>query len=156
MALVNTLGEHAVVADDPAREAPNPAWGAADAKLRQAYAQLDRLQSEYGLEALSSLEDRRRTMRGFRKAQGKLEQKIGTSKSPGPSQNQFFQRMIFSSENSSVFWHEHRLSKGFSRPSTSSTAGRPFSAAPAAAQLSVIPELVQRGKGQFHVIRHRQ
>jgi hypothetical protein len=46
------------------------------AKLRQTYAQLDRLQSEYGLEELSSLEDRRRTMRAFRKAQGKLEQKI--------------------------------------------------------------------------------
>src|SRR5207249_745000 len=38
--------------------------------------QLDRLQAEYGLEALTNLEDQRRTMRGFKTAQGKLGQKI--------------------------------------------------------------------------------
>jgi hypothetical protein len=37
---------------------------------------LDRLQAEYGLEALTSLERQRRTMRGFKIAQGKLGQKI--------------------------------------------------------------------------------
>jgi len=40
----------------------------ADAKLRQAQAYLDRLQAEYGLEALTSLEQKRRTMRGFKVA----------------------------------------------------------------------------------------
>src|SRR5207249_3166749 len=38
--------------------------------------QLDRLQAEYGLEALTNLEDQRRTMRGFKTAHGKLGQKI--------------------------------------------------------------------------------
>ena len=62
--------------DDPAREVPNPAWAAVDAQLRQAQAHLDRLQAEYGLEALTNLEDQRRTMRGFKTAHGKLGQKI--------------------------------------------------------------------------------
>lgn len=62
--------------DDPTREVPNPAWAAADAQLRQAYAHLDRLQAEYGLEALTNLEEQRPTMRGFKTAQGKLGQKI--------------------------------------------------------------------------------
>ena len=37
---------------------------------------LDRLQAEYGLEALTNLEQQRRTMRGFKTAQGKLGRKI--------------------------------------------------------------------------------
>jgi hypothetical protein len=73
---LDALAEHAVVPDDPNREVPNPAWAALDAQLRQAQAQVDRLQSEYGLEALSNLERRRRTMRGFKIAYGKLGQKI--------------------------------------------------------------------------------
>ena len=63
----------------PRREVPNPAWAAVDAQLRQAQAHLDRLQAEYGLEALTNLEDQRRTMRGFKTAQGKLGQKIWTA-----------------------------------------------------------------------------
>ena len=73
---LDALVEYAAVPDDPAREVPNPAWAAADAQLRQAYAHLDRLQAEYGLEALTNLEQQRRTMRGFKTAQGKLSQKI--------------------------------------------------------------------------------
>src|SRR6266851_4872881 len=60
----------------PTREVPNPAWAAVDAKLRQAYAGLDRLQAEYGLEAFTNLEQQRRSMRGFKTAHGKLGQKI--------------------------------------------------------------------------------
>jgi hypothetical protein len=37
---------------------------------------LDQLQAEYGLEALTNLEHQRRTMRGFKTAQGKLGRKI--------------------------------------------------------------------------------
>jgi len=70
------LVEYATVADDPNREVPNPAWAAVDAQLRQARAYLDRLQAEYGLEALTNLEHQRRTMRGFKIAQGKLGQRI--------------------------------------------------------------------------------
>ena len=73
---LDALAEYAAVPDDPTREVPNPAWAAADAKLRLAYACLDRLQAEYGLEALTSLEHQRRTMRGFKTAQGKLGRKI--------------------------------------------------------------------------------
>ena len=73
---LDALAEHAVEPDDPTREVPNPAWAVADARLRQAQAHLDRLQAEYGLEALVNLEQEHRTMRGFKIAKGKLGQKI--------------------------------------------------------------------------------
>ena len=73
---LDALVEYAAVPDDPTREVPNPAWATLDAQLRQAQAQVDRLQAEYGLEALTNLEHQRRTMRGFKTAQGKLGQKI--------------------------------------------------------------------------------
>ena len=73
---LDALVEYATVPDDPTREVPNPAWIALDAQLRQACAHLDRLQAEYGLEALTNLEEQRRTMRGFKTAHGKLGQKI--------------------------------------------------------------------------------
>jgi transposase len=73
---LDALAEYATVPDDPTREVPNPAWAALDAQLRQAWARVDRLQSEYGLEALNNLEQKQRTMRGFKVAYGKLGQKI--------------------------------------------------------------------------------
>jgi transposase len=73
---LDALVEYATVPDDPTREVPNPTWAALDARLRQAYAQLDRLQAEYGLEALTNLEEQRRTMRGFKTSHGKLGQQI--------------------------------------------------------------------------------
>ena len=73
---LDALVEYATGPDDPTREVPNPAWAAVDVRLRQAYAQLNRLQAEYGLEALTNLEDQRRTMRGFKTAHGKLGQQI--------------------------------------------------------------------------------
>jgi transposase len=73
---LDALAQYAVEPDDPHREVPNPKWAAVDAQLRQVYARLDRLQAEYGLEALTNLETRRRTMRGFKTAQGKLGRQI--------------------------------------------------------------------------------
>jgi transposase len=73
---LDALAEYAVVPDDPAREVPNPVWAAVDAQLRQAQARLDRLQAQYGVEAFTNLEQQRRTMRGFKIAQGKLSQQI--------------------------------------------------------------------------------
>jgi transposase len=73
---LDALVEYATVPDDPHREVPNPAWAAVDAQLRQAQAQLDRLEAEYGVEALANLEQQRRTVRGFKIAQGKLGQRI--------------------------------------------------------------------------------
>jgi hypothetical protein len=73
---LDALVEHAIQPDDPQREVPNPVWAALDAQLRQAWAQVDRLQAEYGLEALTNLEAEHRTMRGFKIAQGKLGRQI--------------------------------------------------------------------------------
>jgi prepilin-type processing-associated H-X9-DG protein len=73
---LDALAEYAALPDDPTREVPNPAWATLGAQLRQAYAHLDRLQKEYGLEAWSNLEQQRRTMRGFRIAHTKLGQAI--------------------------------------------------------------------------------
>jgi len=73
---LDALVEYAVEPDNPLREAPNPAWAAVNAQLRQALAYLDRLQAEYGLEAITNVEKQRSTMRGFKIAQGKLGQKI--------------------------------------------------------------------------------
>jgi hypothetical protein len=74
--LLDALAEYAVVPDDPTREVPNPAWARVDAQWRQAHADFDRLQSAYGLEAWTNLEQQRRTMRGFKIAQSKLEQQL--------------------------------------------------------------------------------
>ena len=73
---LDALAEYAAIPDDASREVPNPAWANADTQLRRAYAHLDRLQAEYGLEAWTNLEQRRRTMRGFKTAQGKLGRKL--------------------------------------------------------------------------------
>jgi transposase len=73
---LDALAEYSAVPDDPNREVPNPAWAAVDAQVRQAWARVDRLQSEYGLEALNNLEQKHRTMRGFKIAYGKLGGKI--------------------------------------------------------------------------------
>ena len=73
---LDALADYAVEPDDPAREVPNPKWAAVDAQLRQAHARLDRLEAEYGLEAFTNLEQHRRTMRGFKIAQGKLGRQI--------------------------------------------------------------------------------
>lgn len=73
---LDALAEYATTPDDATREVPNPAWAAADRNLRQAWAHLDRLQAEYGLEAWTNVEQQRRTMRGFKTAQGKLGRKL--------------------------------------------------------------------------------
>jgi transposase len=73
---LDALADYATVPDDPTREVPNPAWARVDAQLRQAQAQWDRLQAQYGLEALMNPERQRRTMRGFKIAQRKLSRKI--------------------------------------------------------------------------------
>jgi hypothetical protein len=52
---LDALAEHAVEPDNPNREVPNPAWAKVDVQLRQAYARLDRIQAEYGLEAVTNL-----------------------------------------------------------------------------------------------------
>jgi transposase len=73
---LDAVADYSAVQDTSNREVPNPAWAVADAKLRQAWAYLERLNAEYGLEAVNNLESLRRTMRGFKVAHGKLGQSI--------------------------------------------------------------------------------
>jgi len=73
---LDALVEYATEPDDPTREVPNPKWNALDGQLRQARAALKVLPAEYGLKALLNPENRRRTMRGFKIAHGKLGKKI--------------------------------------------------------------------------------
>lgn len=73
---LDALSDYTVVPEEATRDLRNPAWMAVNAKLNQAYAQLQRLEAEYGLEAFINAERRRRTMRGFKIAQGKLAQSI--------------------------------------------------------------------------------
>ncbi len=69
---LDALVDYGVVEDNPRREVPNPAWNAMDARLRDARLDLARIQAQYGKEAFVNPERRRRTMRGFKIAQGKL------------------------------------------------------------------------------------
>ena len=73
---LDALADYAVEPDDPTREVPNPAWAASTPNCARRRPTLDRLQAEYGLEALTNLEQQRRTMRGFKIAQGKLGRQI--------------------------------------------------------------------------------
>lgn len=73
---LDALVQYAVEPDDPSRDVPNPVWVRLDAQLHQAHARLDRLQAEYGLEAFTNPEQKRRTMRGFRIVHGKLGEQI--------------------------------------------------------------------------------
>jgi Transposase protein len=73
---LDALADYSEAPDNPTREIPNPAWKAADAKLRQAYAHLESLEAEYGLEAFKNIETQRRTMRGFKIAQRRLGENI--------------------------------------------------------------------------------
>lgn len=74
--LIDALVDYTVVPDDPSREVPNPKRAALDRKLKEARAELARLQADYGAEALSNLESSRPTMRGFKIAKGKLAHAI--------------------------------------------------------------------------------
>lgn len=63
---LDALADHKLEPDDPDRTVPNPARYALDHQLRQARLELQRLSSQYGLDALANVEARRRTMRGFK------------------------------------------------------------------------------------------
>lgn len=73
---LDALLDYAVVPDDPNRDVPNPARAELEVKLREAQAELARLQAEYGLEALVNIEDDRPTMRGFKIAERTLGKSV--------------------------------------------------------------------------------
>jgi hypothetical protein len=63
---LDALADHQLEPADPARSVPNPARYVLDHKLRLARLELQRLASQYGLDALANVETKRRTMRGFK------------------------------------------------------------------------------------------
>lgn len=63
---LDALADHQLEPADPDRTVPNPARYALDHQLRQARLELQRLSSQYGLDALANVEAQRRTMRGFK------------------------------------------------------------------------------------------
>jgi hypothetical protein len=69
---LDALVDYAVEPDDPARDVPNPERKAVAAQLRQARAELARLQAEYGRAVADNPERLRPTVRGFKIAHGKL------------------------------------------------------------------------------------
>jgi hypothetical protein len=63
---LDALTDHRLEPADPSRTVPNPALYLLDHQLRQARLELQRLSSQYGLDALANVEAKRRTMRGFK------------------------------------------------------------------------------------------
>jgi DNA-binding CsgD family transcriptional regulator len=69
---LDALVDYTVEPDDPARDVPNPERKAVAAQLREARAELTRLQAEYGRAVANNPERLRPTVRGFKIAHGKL------------------------------------------------------------------------------------
>jgi DNA-binding CsgD family transcriptional regulator len=69
---LDALVDYTVEPDDPARDVPNPERKAVAAQLREARAELTRLQAEYGRAVAANPERLRPTVRGFKIAHGKL------------------------------------------------------------------------------------
>lgn len=67
---LDALVEYAVVADDPARLVPNPAYKKLSYELTAARSEEQKLASAFGQAAASNEESRRPTMRGFKIANG--------------------------------------------------------------------------------------
>ena len=63
---LDALADHRLEPDDPARSVPNPIRKALDKKLHQSKMELQQLAAEYGLDAFTSAEAKRHTMRGFK------------------------------------------------------------------------------------------
>jgi transposase len=72
---LDALVDYRVEPDRDARDVPNPARAAVDAKLREARTEVARLKAEYGERAFENIEKARPTMRGFKIG----ERKIGSS-----------------------------------------------------------------------------
>jgi transposase len=73
---LDALADYAVEPDDPERDVPNPARSALEADIRQARAELRRLQASLGIEAVVNAEQLRRTMRGFKIANAPLTRQM--------------------------------------------------------------------------------
>ena len=74
--LLDALVDYGVEPDDPTRTVPNPKRRALDKEIRDARAQVAKLEQSYGAAAADNPEGRRPTMRGFKIAHGKLGKKL--------------------------------------------------------------------------------
>ena len=73
---LDALVDYGVEPADPTRSVPNPKRKAVNAERLAAYAELNGLAAEYGVEAMSNPESVRRTMRGFKIANAPLGNRI--------------------------------------------------------------------------------
>ena len=78
---IDALVDYQVEPDDPARSVPNPAWKKVDRKVKLARIALAKLEKTFGTAAIDNSENRRKTMRGFKIAYGKLGKQIRTARS---------------------------------------------------------------------------
>jgi prepilin-type processing-associated H-X9-DG protein len=76
---LDSLADHRLEPADPDRTVPNPALYVLDHQLRQARLELQRLSSQYGLDALANVEAKRRTMRGFKIAASAIGRAVATA-----------------------------------------------------------------------------
>ncbi len=73
---IDVLVDYQVEPDDPARSVPNPDWKKLDREVKAARVALAKLEKAFGVAAVDNSEDRRKTMRGFKIAYGKLGRQI--------------------------------------------------------------------------------
>ena len=74
--LIDALVDYQVQPDDPLRSVPNPAWREVDKEVKAARVALAKLEKAFGMAAVDNSEGRRKTMRGFKIAYGKLGKQI--------------------------------------------------------------------------------
>jgi hypothetical protein len=74
--LLDALVDYRIEPEDPTRTVPNPERRALDQEIREARADLAKLEREYGAAAADNAEHRRPTMRGFKVAHGKLGKQL--------------------------------------------------------------------------------
>lgn len=78
--LLDALVDYSVEADDPTRTIPNPQRRAVDKQVREARAELGKIEREYGAAAANNTEQQRPTMRGFKIAYGTLGKQLRTAR----------------------------------------------------------------------------
>jgi transposase len=79
--LLDALVDYRIEPEDPTRTIPNPERRALDKQLREARADVARLEQEFGSAAVNNSEQRRPTMRGFKIAHGKLGKQLRAARS---------------------------------------------------------------------------
>jgi hypothetical protein len=78
--LIDALVDFQAEPDDSARSVPNPSWRKVDKEVKAARVDLAKLEKAFGRAAIDNSENRRKTMRGFKIAYGKLGMQIRTAR----------------------------------------------------------------------------